>query len=93
MLNLAGNEIVHTAGLAGMTSLAELNLRRNRIMHTVSPLHGTHKNVPRIFSMKWTHYHNYKDFTSAITQLKSNNSVTMHDFIVRCLIDFLTLPA
>ena len=38
VLNLASNELVHTRGLAGMTSLAELNLRRNHIMRLVSPL-------------------------------------------------------
>ena len=37
VLNLAGNHIVHVDNLAGMDSLAELNLRRNRIKTVVSP--------------------------------------------------------
>lgn len=36
VLNLAGNQITNVDNLAGMDSLAELNLRRNRIRMVVS---------------------------------------------------------
>lgn len=36
VLNLAGNEIACASGLAGLTALAELNFRRNRITHVVN---------------------------------------------------------
>lgn len=35
VLNLAGNHIVHVDNLSGMDSLAELNLRRNKIKTVV----------------------------------------------------------
>lgn len=36
VLNLAGNEITCASSLTGLTALAELNFRRNRITHVVS---------------------------------------------------------
>lgn len=40
VLNLAGNMITHVNGLTGMDSLAELNLRRNKIKSVVSVSKG-----------------------------------------------------
>ena len=39
VLNLAGNEITCVSSLAGLSALAELNFRRNRITHVVGPFY------------------------------------------------------